>query len=332
MALADSDATSTCGEVSKSPDDLTFTGTSAAECERFISDVRKHAYLHGKQRDDEWITDLVASCLTGKALKWHVMLPSQIAWHWGRLQQAMIERFAPIVEETVEGSMTSPESQQINHSLTCSGMSTLRAFVIEAASFGLVQVQSVQSAVPTYISNSVNNLGRLYLTQNINEALRVRFPRSVQPHNIQIVNLDTSTASDLNHLGVTRVADDSSIIVCADECFYLTLTNRSLQSTSWRRTSGPTNAAVWTVSENNLVRASWNSIDLIPLVGIAPSKYPFNNNDITHPIITMVVNETEFSKQYQGGSFKYSKAEMVFKPLKHLYDQYPAKTENYGNI
>ncbi|KAG9002171.1 hypothetical protein FRB93_011797 [Tulasnella sp. JGI-2019a] len=108
MALFDSDATSTCGDASKSPgpDDLTFTGTSAAECERFISDVGKHAYLHGKQRDDEWITDLVASCLTGTALKWHVMLPSQVAWHWGSLQQAMIERFASIVEETVEGVPT----------------------------------------------------------------------------------------------------------------------------------------------------------------------------------------------------------------------------------
>ncbi|KAG9022570.1 hypothetical protein FRB95_014578, partial [Tulasnella sp. JGI-2019a] len=64
MALSDSDATSTCGGASKWPEDLTFTGTDAAECERIIGAVRRHAYLNGKQRDDEWITDLVATCLS----------------------------------------------------------------------------------------------------------------------------------------------------------------------------------------------------------------------------------------------------------------------------
>ncbi|KAG9022098.1 hypothetical protein FRB95_000876 [Tulasnella sp. JGI-2019a] len=102
MALSDSDATSTCGGGSKCPEDLVSAGTDAAECTRFISAIRKHAYLHGKQRDDEWITDLVASCLTETALIWHVKLPSQITWNRGNLQEAMTDLFVPTVEETTE--------------------------------------------------------------------------------------------------------------------------------------------------------------------------------------------------------------------------------------
>ncbi|KAG8993228.1 hypothetical protein FRB93_002065 [Tulasnella sp. JGI-2019a] len=325
MALSDSDATSTCGGASKWPEDLTFTGTDAAECERFIGAVRRHAYLNGKQRDDEWITDLVATCLSGAALKWHVKLPGQIAWHWGNLQEAMIDRFAPTIEETTEGSTPSLGAPQITQPRAPSNTSALRAFVIQSPRFGVIQVQAAELTVPTYIHESVSSSGRLYLTQNINTALRARFFPSRKLHNIQIVQPRYATAPELDHLGVTRFANDDPSNISSDEPFYIVFTNRSQTSTSWKGTSGPTKAAVWTISDKNVVQASWDCIDLIPFVGIRPletDRYGDpKSSDMIHPIIAMAVDETGFRAMYQGGTRTYSKAEMVFKPLDHLYDQ-----------
>lgn len=90
------DATSTCGSPCKWPEELSFTGTDdAAECGRFIGAIRKHTYLHGKQQDDEWITDLVASSVSGDALTWHVTLPIDIKKDWEKLQRALVEEFSP---------------------------------------------------------------------------------------------------------------------------------------------------------------------------------------------------------------------------------------------
>lgn len=50
------------------PENLVFSGGSGTDCERFLVAVRRHALMNGKQRDYEWIVDLVACCLVGDAL------------------------------------------------------------------------------------------------------------------------------------------------------------------------------------------------------------------------------------------------------------------------
>ncbi|KAG9009523.1 hypothetical protein FRB94_014192 [Tulasnella sp. JGI-2019a] len=262
MALSDSDVISTCGGACKLPEELAFSGFDAAECERFIGAVRKYAYLHGKQRDDEWITDLVASCLSGKALKWHVKLSSQIAWNWGSLQEAMVDQFALTVEEINEGSTTSQEAPRIIQPHVPSDESALTASLTGPACFGLIQVQAVELTTPTYINALPSHAGRLYLTQKLNEALRVRFFPSAHPSIIKIVEPGKLLAPKLDHLGITRFLNDRSNNVCVDERFYLTFTDRSQESTSWEDKSCLTKAAVWTTSDNNVVRASWDRIGM----------------------------------------------------------------------
>ncbi|KAG9031026.1 hypothetical protein FS837_003124 [Tulasnella sp. UAMH 9824] len=74
---------------------LQFQGKDAQECEEFISAVKKHAYDHGKQRDDEWIADLVATCLTHNALRWWSGLDKGTRGSWERLREAMFSRYQP---------------------------------------------------------------------------------------------------------------------------------------------------------------------------------------------------------------------------------------------
>lgn len=74
-------------------DDLTFSGVGGAECERFITAVRKKARAEGKLRDNDWMVDLVSSCLTGDALRWYAKLKRDQRDDWDLLQEALLDRY-----------------------------------------------------------------------------------------------------------------------------------------------------------------------------------------------------------------------------------------------
>ncbi|KAG8900643.1 hypothetical protein FRC00_011935 [Tulasnella sp. 408] len=74
---------------------LQFRGKDSQECEEFISAITKHAYRQGKLRDDEWIADLVATCLTHDALRWWSGLDKGTRESWDTLRQAMFSRYQP---------------------------------------------------------------------------------------------------------------------------------------------------------------------------------------------------------------------------------------------
>ncbi|KAG9022096.1 hypothetical protein FRB95_000874 [Tulasnella sp. JGI-2019a] len=323
MALSDSDATSTCGAPCKWPDDLTFTGTDdAAECGRFISAVRKHAYFHGKQRDEEWITDLVASSLSGDALTWHVMLPIHIKKDWEKLQRALVEEFCPGAR-IPKKVLVSPSAAINPEDDITIGLS--KAQVIPAAIFGVLEVQADELEYSrTYISGSTNNAGRLYLLNDIKIALRLRSVHCDQPHDLQIASYSANgkaIAHTYTFLGVTRGMEEMSRNLHEDERFYLTKTTPAIdgspQVSSWKRgRCGETKSAVWLVSPQNDVKVIWDGVELVPLVGASNSYL-----DRDKKVIALAVNATEFCKRYQGGEFTYYKAKFMFKALKNVYDQ-----------
>ncbi|KAG9027156.1 hypothetical protein FS837_004366 [Tulasnella sp. UAMH 9824] len=74
---------------------LQFRGKDAQECEEFISAVMKHARDQGRLRDDEWIADLVATCMTHDALPWWSALDEEYQASWKKLRQAMFYRYQP---------------------------------------------------------------------------------------------------------------------------------------------------------------------------------------------------------------------------------------------
>ncbi|KAG9022097.1 hypothetical protein FRB95_000875 [Tulasnella sp. JGI-2019a] len=281
------------------------------------------------------------------------MLPGQIAWHWGNLQQALIERFVLVSKGAAEGSTSSLVSTEIVQPRILPMTGGLKAFVTEPARFGLIQVHAAELTVPTYISSPSSSSGRLYLTQHTTEALRIRFFPSAHLHNIQVVQVcsiislfgqhqqnrtifqpDRAIAPILDHLGVTRFFNDSSSNIGADERFYLTYTDRSQKSTRWQGTCGPTKAAIWMISDKNVVRASWDYIDLIPFVGIAkltrydPRGFSTGGEQVKHPIITMAIDEAEFLARFQGDNPKYVKAEMTFSALDRHYDQVNCRSQD----
>ncbi|KIO19490.1 hypothetical protein M407DRAFT_30858 [Tulasnella calospora MUT 4182] len=72
-----------------------FRGSSAAEAEDFVQAVRCKAWAEEKQFDYRWMAAYAAAQMSGQALRWHMGLPRDIQSDWGKLEVAILDRFAP---------------------------------------------------------------------------------------------------------------------------------------------------------------------------------------------------------------------------------------------
>ncbi|KIO32162.1 hypothetical protein M407DRAFT_18966 [Tulasnella calospora MUT 4182] len=76
-----------------SNDAVIFRGESAEECEEFLYKVRRAVVDKGRQDDEKWITSYAASCMSGPALRWHVLLDVDTKSSWDALQRALITQW-----------------------------------------------------------------------------------------------------------------------------------------------------------------------------------------------------------------------------------------------
>ncbi|KAG9041013.1 hypothetical protein FS837_012846 [Tulasnella sp. UAMH 9824] len=73
---------------------LTFRGSSAAEAEDFVQAVRRKAWAEQRQFDYKWMAAYAAVQMSGQALRWHMSLPRDIQSNWGKLEAAILDRYA----------------------------------------------------------------------------------------------------------------------------------------------------------------------------------------------------------------------------------------------
>lgn len=81
--------------LSKAVDNLEFRGEDSEECNKFISAVLNYAFTQGKQRDDEWVADFVATCFRDDALRWWTGLNPHTQESWKQLRHAMTQYYRP---------------------------------------------------------------------------------------------------------------------------------------------------------------------------------------------------------------------------------------------
>ncbi|KAG8908679.1 hypothetical protein FRC01_007306, partial [Tulasnella sp. 417] len=77
---------------------LQFRGQDATECEDFIQTISKYAFSQGKQRDDQWIADLAATCMTNDALRWWGALDEEVQGSWKLVRRAMLSKYRPMFQ------------------------------------------------------------------------------------------------------------------------------------------------------------------------------------------------------------------------------------------
>ncbi|KAG8977591.1 hypothetical protein FRB90_008743, partial [Tulasnella sp. 427] len=94
------------------PDDreLSFDGKDGSAAESFVIAVQRKARVEGKSRDNEWIIDLVSTCLTGAALRWYVDLDDDTQNDWKLLRRAILQRYPPAPTEVGRSAFTSPST------------------------------------------------------------------------------------------------------------------------------------------------------------------------------------------------------------------------------
>lgn len=74
-------------------DEPSFSGTNAADCERFITAIRKRALTRDKHNDNAWIAAYAASCLEGPALRWFEEQEDNVQEDWKLLRRALLQRY-----------------------------------------------------------------------------------------------------------------------------------------------------------------------------------------------------------------------------------------------
>ncbi|KAG8906335.1 hypothetical protein FRB99_007115 [Tulasnella sp. 403] len=182
-------------------EDLLFTGEGGRdECTNFIRSIRRIAFEEGRQRDDSWVADRVAVCMTGQALIWHLSLDGDISSSWERLQRAMIAKFAA---DDITPSHFAPTPAKaipaavINNVASPPPAKTLpqrRGHVrisvrLATTTSDDADIKQWTSAPACYLSRHLNpSTGGFRATTSVEDALIVRFMPSDNSHNIFLVN------------------------------------------------------------------------------------------------------------------------------------------------
>lgn len=76
------------------PNRPTFSGNPSEDVTIFIQSVQMVAFEQGRQRDDDWRTDYLTTCLSGDALLFYSELDDEDQYSWRRLRAALLQRFA----------------------------------------------------------------------------------------------------------------------------------------------------------------------------------------------------------------------------------------------
>lgn len=73
---------------------LSFSGNKLEDVTEFLRDVQTVAFTVGRQRDDDWRADYVATCLSGPALIFYMSLNSDDRYSWDTLCRLLLLEFS----------------------------------------------------------------------------------------------------------------------------------------------------------------------------------------------------------------------------------------------
>lgn len=77
-----------------SPQQASFSGNGLDDVTEFLRDVQKVAFSAGRQRDDDWRADYVATCLSGPAMIFYMTLSDEDRYSWPKLCRSLLTEFS----------------------------------------------------------------------------------------------------------------------------------------------------------------------------------------------------------------------------------------------
>jgi len=283
-----------------------FAGGSPAECQRFITAVRRYALAAGRQRDNDWIVDLVACCVLRDALQWHAGLPPEVATDWTQLQSALLKEYSSdrFLPSSVPPAAPPASSAEIP---------LATAVVHSNGRMGFIKVTSQNSNL--WIGNRPDDsCTDLALWDSSSRALTFRCIPSSRPHSIQFMVLKPFKAKRpgcynkwrwCSLLGITRRFNMESEDLGSDEWSHPAAACAPCVDPIHDLFGlGETRSAVWIVADDGNIVVTWGGIELSPLI------VDLNSDNIRRLIF--VVDKDKYLERSTTPSYKYIPARLVF--------------------
>ncbi|KAG8941332.1 hypothetical protein FRC04_004612 [Tulasnella sp. 424] len=73
---------------------LSFGGAPEEKAATFIQNLNRQAFAKGKSKDDEWLAQYAAACLSDDALAWYYSLAEEVQNSWRKMCPALLKEFS----------------------------------------------------------------------------------------------------------------------------------------------------------------------------------------------------------------------------------------------
>jgi len=234
-------------------DGFEFEGTNAEECRRFIHYIRGKIRQEGKRGDDEWIMELVCTCLVGEAIDWEASLDPEVSGDWSKFQKALLARY--VTSDNNPGSSGVPTPAAAPPLRPSSRLQKTSPLGLNATHcVGWIRIIASNQSGGTFISRRRDHGGRFVGCMEKKDALLVCFRPSEEPHTIETLN----SSDPLQCLGGHRyvsgnIEKDSSgpVDLCA--------TNSGATKSSRKKAPAIIKSHIWTVSSDLTVHPIWEA-------------------------------------------------------------------------
>ncbi|KAG9002147.1 hypothetical protein FRB93_011773 [Tulasnella sp. JGI-2019a] len=71
---------------------ITYDGSNGSDVTLFLQNVKRIAFIQGRQHDDQWLIDCAEISLVGEALRWFHELDDETVSSWKALRGAFLRR------------------------------------------------------------------------------------------------------------------------------------------------------------------------------------------------------------------------------------------------
>ncbi|KAG8975872.1 hypothetical protein FRB90_009392 [Tulasnella sp. 427] len=157
--------------------------------------VQQRARAEGKSRDNEWIVDLVAACLTGDALRWYVDLEESVQNDWKLLRKAMLRQYPRMPARRGASTSTSTSAPTVpTPALAEAPPSPLSVIGATSSTVAVYRIRAYFNDGSSAYLLSGNPWRTVWLTQDTAEALTVDWTPESE---LEIIQTDTRTGKKL---------------------------------------------------------------------------------------------------------------------------------------
>ncbi|KAG9038024.1 hypothetical protein FS837_001325 [Tulasnella sp. UAMH 9824] len=228
--------------------DMVFEGIDGAEAETFIRSVQRTSRAQGRTRDNEWITDLVSTCMAGEALRWYVELDEDTQNDWKLLRKAILRQYPSPTQPSA------PSSSLPTIPIPAAAATPPNSF----HSIQLAQTSKATYRIRLYFANrksefflSTDHTGQVCLTKNVARAFNVH---KTPGNELRLIDNGLETQRMICRIWYFRAPNGQSPSGAMD-CALLFVSDSRGNNPPTRTFTGATQVANWALGKDGWLQS-----------------------------------------------------------------------------